>query len=141
MLGCDFFTVETVSLTRLYVLFVVELERRRVHLVGDTVIREVARRLSSSLRRSDVICRYGGEEFAILLAGTTPPATQATAERLRATIADRPIATEAGDVTITISVGVAEPSDAVDDLTTLLNHADEALYQAKRGGRNKVVVT
>jgi eukaryotic-like serine/threonine-protein kinase len=107
------------------------------HGVGDEVIREVGRRLAASLRENDLICRYGGEEFAVLLPATVADESRATAERLHAAVCGEPIRTEAGDLPVTVSVGLAG-SLAGDDLTGVLNRADGALYEAKRNGRNQV---
>ena len=107
------------------------------HPVGDEVIREVAARLAAALRETDLLCRYGGEEFAVLLPETTVAEADAAAARLLATIADRPIPTRAGDLTVTISVGLAEYPEP-QDLQAMLTRADHALYNAKRGGRNRV---
>jgi diguanylate cyclase (GGDEF)-like protein len=109
------------------------------HRAGDDVIRAVAAVLRRCCRRTDLVGRYGGEEFALLLSDAADDAPGA-AERLRAEIERVPIETTAGPLTVTISVGVAyrEPGDA--DIDALLARADECLYRAKRSGRNRVVV-
>jgi diguanylate cyclase (GGDEF)-like protein len=109
------------------------------HPVGDEVIKVVATRLRESTRDGDVVGRYGGEEFALVTPETGAGAIR-LAERLRAAICDRPVQTEAGALTVTISVGVAHVEGGEQDLTDLLAHADAALYTAKQNGRNRVEV-
>lgn len=110
------------------------------HGVGDEVLVEVARRYRHALREVDLIGRYGGEEFAVLLPETDRAEAERVAERLRTRVAERPIATDAGELTITVSIGVAawQPEEMT-DLDALLERADRALYAAKRAGRNLVL--
>jgi diguanylate cyclase (GGDEF)-like protein len=109
------------------------------HQVGDEVIQLIAERLSRFARAEDVLGRYGGEEFALLIPAGAEDAP-AVAERLRAAIAEGPVATRVGPMAVTVSVGVAHlrPDDA--DVSALLGRADRRLYDAKRGGRNRVEV-
>ncbi|MFF5297613.1 diguanylate cyclase [Paractinoplanes globisporus] len=109
------------------------------HGVGDEVIREVAARVRASIRHSDVLGRYGGEEFALVLPDHDGSAVE-LAERMRSAVADTPISTAAGPLHVTISVGLTQldPADATLDQT--LARADHALYRAKESGRNRVVV-
>jgi diguanylate cyclase (GGDEF)-like protein len=110
------------------------------HTVGDEVIETVARRLRAVIREVDVIGRYGGEEFALVLPETSGAAANLVAERLRHALQDQPVDTAKGPLTVTVSLGVAvmDPLDA--DLPAALKRADEALYEAKRQGRNSVVM-
>lgn len=109
------------------------------HQVGDDVIREVAARVAALIGGTDILGRYGGEEFAVVVPGIQDAdALAAFAERVRAAVADAPVGTRSGPVEVTVSVGGAllRPDDA--DLTGLLARADRALYRAKEGGRNRV---
>ena len=110
------------------------------HVVGDQVLRETARLMAVALRESDVIGRYGGEEFSILLPDTTTKAAVYVAERLISQISDRPIDTDAGKMTIHLSIGVAGMSKETPTLHALIVRADQAMYLAKRAGRNCVAV-
>jgi diguanylate cyclase (GGDEF)-like protein len=113
---------------------------RHGHHVGDQVLRILAERCRSALRSVDVLGRYGGEEFAILLPGSTQHnAASILAERIRNRVAEEPIRTEAGAVKVTVSVGVAELDEEMRNPGDLFKRADAALYEAKQAGRNRVV--
>ena len=113
---------------------------RHGHHVGDQVLRALAERCRGALRSVDVLGRYGGEEFAIVLPGTTQHnAATVLAERIRKRVADEPIKTDDGAVKVTVSVGVAELDAEMRGPEDLLKRADAALYEAKQAGRNRVV--
>ncbi len=104
------------------------------HQAGDHVLIEIASRLRRSLRGSDMVARWGGEEFVVLLRDCALPDALRLAEDIRAAIAELPFGAMGS---LTVSVGVAE-ARASEDLTTWLERADQALYRAKRSGRNEV---
>ena len=114
------------------------------HLAGDGVLREVAARLKAGKRESDVLVRFGGEEFLALLPETDLAGARTLAEKLRIRIAGAPvmILPEVGrafEVSIRVSVGVASWSERMADGAVLVAATDEALYQAKAAGRDRVV--
>jgi diguanylate cyclase (GGDEF)-like protein len=106
------------------------------HGVGDEVIRAVARTLRANVRDPDILCRYGGEEFAVLMTEMHGDPLD-VAERIRHAIRETAVAGPDGPVRVTTSIGVAMLT-ADDDLDTLLARADAALYRAKNGGRDQV---
>jgi diguanylate cyclase (GGDEF)-like protein/PAS domain S-box-containing protein len=105
------------------------------HRVGDEVLREVAARLRGAMRGDDVVARFGGEEFCLLV--ETGGDLREIGERVRSAIAGDPVATSAGPLGVTVSVGGAVARRDPDEL---LSAADAALYRAKHGGRDRVVV-
>ena len=117
------------------------------HLAGDEMLRQLARRIETEVRDSDVSARYGGEEFVILLPRTGIEAGRLLAERMRRAVSAKSFELPGVDepAAVTVSIGVAEhrPSAGTDDLTIagerLIELADNALYEAKAGGRNTVV--
>jgi diguanylate cyclase (GGDEF)-like protein len=109
------------------------------HLVGDGVLREVAARLRSAVRDVDVVGRYGGEEFMVILAETPLETAREIAERIRARVAGTPIKMHSIAVGITISLGLAVLGFG-DSVESLVERADQALYAAKSQGRDRVVV-
>lgn len=111
------------------------------HAVGDQVLRTLADRLSQHVREFDILCRYGGDEFALLLPETDLFMASSVAERLRSSIADEPINTDGGSVPITISLGVTKATSNTSNLEELLKSADRALYAAKQSGRNRLEIT
>jgi two-component system, cell cycle response regulator len=107
------------------------------HPCGDAVLQEAARRMNASVRGYDVVGRYGGEEFLIVVPNADAAATLGLAERIRKTIESTPVATKGGDIRITASLGIAASMDSKRlDSDTVLRLADEALYRAKGRGRN-----
>jgi len=112
------------------------------HAVGDQVLRAVGSRVASCLREVDLAGRMGGEEFAIVLPETSQGAAAEVAGRIVHAIGDYPIDVDGVPVRVTASAGIAElPEDATGDLSsfdTVLMHADQAMYAAKRAGRNRV---
>lgn len=112
------------------------------HLIGDAVLKEVAGLLSRHVRGVDRVCRYGGEEVAVILPETTLDEAQRFAERLRRTVASYHFHVgESAVLALTVSVGVAAtPPLLAGDSTLLVEAADRALYNAKEGGRNRVCI-
>ncbi|TGK35353.1 sensor domain-containing diguanylate cyclase [Leptospira gomenensis] len=106
------------------------------HGTGDRILKEVADTLFKSVRKTDFVCRWGGEEFAVFLSGTAQESAREIADHLRTEIQGRVRLED--DVSITISVGVAQGRGNDQCIESALGRADEALYQAKAGGRNKV---
>ena len=115
------------------------------HAAGDAVLRELAQRIESQVRVSDIAARYGGEEFVVLLPGTEIESGKLLAERIRRAVSAKPTEIGGGDsITITAPIGIASitPARDIDDLKTagesLLARADVALYSAKSAGRDQV---
>lgn len=108
------------------------------HLLGDEVLAQVADILARTIRNVDFAARYGGEEFVIVLVETSAQAALDTAERIRATVADASYGAEEQHITVTVSVGVAECREDDTTAEALIARADQALYQAKDAGRNRV---
>jgi two-component system cell cycle response regulator len=110
----------------------------RGHLAGDAVLREVARRMSAGIRAYDAVGRYGGEEFLIVVPSSDAMGTLGQAERIRASLVDRPVEAPEGEILVTASMGVVSTDIvAAADTDALLRAADAALYRAKSGGRNR----
>jgi two-component system cell cycle response regulator len=111
------------------------------HDAGDDVLREFAERLRASIRGIDLACRYGGEEFVVVMPDTDLGVATLVAERIRRRIAGEPFPIEKGAraIEVTISVGIAARVGPQDNASQMLKRADEALYRAKRDGRNRVV--
>ncbi len=112
------------------------------HAVGDQVIQTVAKMLGDGLRPGDMLCRYGGEEFCIVLPGATPDVARQVADAIRATIHEHAKdAIRGTDVMrIAASFGVASVMMGASSLESLIEQADQALYKSKEGGRNRVSV-
>ena len=110
------------------------------HAAGDRVLAEVARRMRTACRAYDIASRYGGEEFSVILPNIDAGPLQKVAERIVTTVSATPIPLADGtDLTVTVSVGMAVFPIDVQDVEQLVPAADEALYVAKRTGRNRVV--
>jgi two-component system, cell cycle response regulator len=111
------------------------------HDIGDEVLREFAVRLASNVRAVDLPCRYGGEEFMVIMPDTKLSDAERIAERIRLHVAGSPFRVAGGSelLTVTISIGVASTTGTGDHAEALLKRADEAVYEAKAAGRNKVI--
>ena|ERR1700733_8384608 len=105
------------------------------HPMGDEVLRRIGAQLAASVRTEDIVCRYGGEEFAIVAPNISAGATQ-LAERLRSAIEQMSFSFGGHEVKVTVSIGAASCDETPDP--TLLHQADAALYRAKQNGRNRV---
>ena len=111
------------------------------HDIGDEVLKEFATRISANVRGLDLACRYGGEEFVVVMPDTDMSFAYSISERLRQSIETTPvkISRAPGTLNITISIGIASLENGDAGAEALLHRADQALYRAKRSGRNKVV--
>jgi two-component system cell cycle response regulator len=111
------------------------------HDAGDDVLREFSLRIRKAIRNIDLACRYGGEEFVIVMPETDMAVATMVAERIRRRIATEPFAIQQGtrNLEVTISIGIAAIGAPGDTAAAILKRADQALYRAKRDGRNRVV--
>ncbi len=112
----------------------------RGHQAGDTALVALANLLTATVRTTDVPARHGGEEFVVLLTGTTLTGAAELAERIRERTARMSAPSPSGDFRLTISIGATVFTPGDEDWTEALRRADQALYQAKSTGRNKVTV-
>jgi diguanylate cyclase (GGDEF)-like protein len=111
------------------------------HAAGDEVLKEIANRLKADLRPYDVVGRYGGEEFLLILPGCTLVSGAKRADDIRAAVAKSPVRTRFGSVSITISMGVtATGSNRYRNVAEFLHDADIGMYAAKKNGRNRIEV-
>lgn len=109
------------------------------HQAGDEVLKCVANALRQSARTQDVVCRYGGEEFVVICPDTPIDAAYQCAERLRLNVAALKFKNQEAGIGLTISIGVAEKKEGIASIEKLLSRADECLYAAKQGGRNRTI--
>jgi two-component system cell cycle response regulator len=111
------------------------------HLTGDAVLREVTQRISKAVRSYDSVGRYGGEEFVVVLPGCSREQVDHGAERVRAAVDNGPVWVNEAQVPVTVSIGAAVTTHGGISEKEMLAAADVALYQAKRIGRNRTVVS
>lgn len=109
------------------------------HLCGDLILKNISGTIASLIRKTDFLARYGGEEFCCLLPETPLQSAALLAERFRTTIAEMKHVYQGIEISVTVSLGVAEMNTGMLPFESLLKKADEALYEAKRTGRNRVV--
>jgi diguanylate cyclase (GGDEF)-like protein len=110
------------------------------HAIGDQTLQLIAKHCRIQLRDSDILCRYGGEEFAVLLPDTDINQARVVAERLRQEIANLTLCANDKPFSITVSIGVAAYTSECYDVEVLFRWADQALYSAKAAGRNQLIV-
>ncbi|MCG6982531.1 MAG: diguanylate cyclase [Deltaproteobacteria bacterium] len=110
------------------------------HLAGDEVLRRLASVFKETIRNSDYAARYGGEEFIIILPEISPEQGVEAAERIRRKVAEQKFEGDGEEIAVRISVGVASYPENGEDAETVMRNADEALYEAKRLGRNQVIL-
>ena len=108
------------------------------HAAGDAVLRHLAQALTHTFRECDVVARIGGEEFAVLLPSANLAGATSVADRLLQTVAGSAVSVDDAVIHYTVSAGIATMDASVADLNALMKRADDALYSAKRGGRNRV---
>ena len=110
------------------------------HPAGDQVLIEIVDRCCKVIRHVDVLGRYGGDEFVVLLPETDHQMARDIAERIRTSVSGTPIMTDAGPIDVSISVGITQVTSDTADLGLLLNKVDQALYKSKKAGRNTITV-
>lgn len=110
------------------------------HICGDYVLKEAAYLILESFRKTDLVFRYGGEEFVVLLTETSLESAQIPLERLRKSIENYPFKFKDENLKITVSIGAAGVSENINSGSELLDLADKSLYTAKESGRNRLVI-
>jgi diguanylate cyclase (GGDEF)-like protein len=117
-----------------------QINDRYGHPAGDQVLTEIVDRCCEVIRHVDVLGRYGGDEFVILLPETDLQRAMEIAERIRISISEEPVMTDAGPIQVSISMGITQITPDTADLGLLLNKVDQALYKSKQSGRNTINV-
>jgi diguanylate cyclase (GGDEF)-like protein len=117
-----------------------EINDKHGHSAGDQVLIAIADRCCEVIRHVDVFGRYGGDEFVILLPETDHYMAHEVADRIRVSVSQTPIMTDAGPISVSISMGITQITMDTEDIGLLLNRADQALYKSKRAGRNTITV-
>jgi diguanylate cyclase (GGDEF)-like protein len=116
-----------------------EINDRHGHLAGDQFLREIGTTIRDQLRAADIACRYGGDEFCLLLPQTARAGAHAIAERIRAAVSRRVVGVDGQALRVTVSIGLALfPDHDAGNVESLVRRSDEALYLAKRTGRDRV---
>jgi len=110
------------------------------HIVGDVILKELAKSIQQNIRQIDLMGRYGGEEFSLILSQANKETGQLAAERIRQAIEGKRIRAYDEELKITVSIGISVFPFAGKDIKTLIDRADLALYQAKEKGRNRVCI-
>lgn len=110
------------------------------HIVGDAVLREISQTIQEKIRQIDLLGRYGGEEFIIILSETDKDLANQAAQRIRQAIEYKPIRAYDEELKITVSIGISTFPEDGQDVETLIDRSDAALYRAKETGRNRVCV-
>ena len=110
------------------------------HSAGDYVLKEVAYLISQTFRKTDMVFRYGGEEFAVIITETPLSKAVVPLERLRKTVEENNFTYNGQKIDITISIGASEVNEQTNTVHQLFELADKALYKAKENGRNRVVI-
>lgn len=108
------------------------------HLCGDKILKEVAFLINDSFRKTDIVFRYGGEEFVVILTETNAEAAKIPLERLRARVENNTFKFKTQNLKVTISIGFSSDIEEAEDATDLFSFADDALYKAKENGRNQI---
>jgi diguanylate cyclase (GGDEF)-like protein len=111
------------------------------HAVGDEVLTAVAGRMGQALRDTDVVGRVGGDEFVAMIVDLDAQEAAEVAERMRSLVGSEPVSTSRGEVVVTVSIGLAELTPAMESAEELVDTADQALLRAKQAGRDRVVIT
>jgi two-component system, cell cycle response regulator len=109
------------------------------HLAGDYVLRELAANIRTRVRKEECFARYGGEEFAMVMPESGAENTRRFAEKIRKLVQDHPFSFEGKDISVTISLGVADMTRDMTEPLQFIKVADANLYQAKKSGRNRIV--
>lgn len=109
------------------------------HLTGDAILKDLCARVRASVRKDELLARYGGEEFVVVLPEAPNEGAMEFAERIRRIVEAKPFFFEGDTIKVTISVGVSTTQGQIITPAQFIKEADENLYRAKRGGRNKVV--
>ena len=109
------------------------------HATGDAALQFITEQLTLCVRKTDLVCRLGGEEFAVLLPGMTETEASPLADRILKKIASQPMVQDSKIIEMSVSCGIADTSISY-DMTKLFKAADDALYAAKNGGRNRLVI-
>lgn len=110
------------------------------HIHGDEVLKNIANKIAQSIRRKDILVRFGGEEFIVILLDTSICEAEIWAERARELIAQQPVKIERQNVKVTISIGLASDFSSMNSVDVAIKNADTALYAAKNNGRNQVSI-